>query len=150
MVPLDDFGDCEIAALPERLAAARDWDARLALVESVMVRRLCAAPAGEPGVDWAYGEIIRRSGKIRIGALAQRLGWSRRRLVERFRLDCGLAPKAIARVARFSAAHAMAAAAEPRDWADIAVACGYSDQSHLIREFAAFAGVGPTRWRFPS
>ena len=68
---------------------------------------------------------------------------------ERFHRDCGLPPKAIARIVRFNAAQAKATAVERPDWADIAIACGYSDQPHLIREFVAFAGVAPTQWRFP-
>ena len=150
MVSLDELFDREIAALPERIAAARGWDERLALVEKLVVRRLRTCEVSDPGVVWAFDQIVRHDGKVRIAALAKRLDWSWRKLVERFHRDCGLPPKAIARIVRFNAAHAKAAAVERPDWADIAVACGYSDQPHLIREFVAFAGVAADPMAFPA
>jgi AraC-like DNA-binding protein len=29
---------------------------------------------------------------------------------------------------------------------DIAIRCGYADQSHLVRDWRQFAGASPTQW----
>jgi AraC-like DNA-binding protein len=40
----------------------------------------------------------------------------------------------------------MARGAPAPDWATLALDAGYFDQSHLIRDFAAFAGVTPAQF----
>ena len=62
----------------------------------------------------------------------------------------GVPPKYLARIIRFrNAANRIAtlatAPAQP-DWAQFAIACGYYDQAHLIREFQEFARCTPGRY----
>jgi transcriptional regulator GlxA family with amidase domain len=82
-------------------------------------------------------------GRVRVAELARELGWSRRRLVARFREEVGLPPKAAARMQRFEHARSVAGRADRPDWARIAVECGYYDQSHLINDFRAVTGQTP-------
>jgi AraC-like DNA-binding protein len=56
----------------------------------------------------------------------------------------GLRPKEAARVARFDRARRQLTPATRL--ADLAAAHGFADQSHLVREFHAFAGCTPTGW----
>lgn len=147
MVHLDDLGDAGIAVLRRQLEDTRDWGARLALAEDFVRARLARAPTPDPRIAYAWSAIARSRGRIRIGALSERLGWSRKHLVGRFREEIGIAPKAVARMARFNGALALAARAEAAGWADIAFACGYADQAHLAREFQEFGGKTPGEWR---
>lgn len=147
MAPFPELADGEIMEIEDRLAQLNAWDARLDLVERFVARRIARAVAIDPAVEWAYKTLANSGGRMRIGALARKLDWSRRRLVERFREDVGLPPKAVARIIRFNAAKALAASAPAPDWAGIAAECGYSDQSHLVREFGELAGTSPTAWR---
>lgn len=54
----------------------------------------------------------------------------------------GMNPKEYGRIARFQRALRMMQLGS-RDYADIAYANGYSDQSHFIREFRQFSGLTP-------
>jgi AraC-like DNA-binding protein len=59
----------------------------------------------------------------------------------------GLTPGRYYRVRRFARILFAVARNGPRHLADLAAAAGYSDQSHLIREFREHAGMTPTQYR---
>jgi transcriptional regulator GlxA family with amidase domain len=86
---------------------------------------------------------------MRIGELAERVFLSRRRLSTLFVAELGITPKEAARTMRFT--HAVARIGEgvrrsSLDLAGVAAECGFADQSHLDREFGAFAGTSPSAW----
>jgi AraC-like DNA-binding protein len=148
MVPLADLPGLGLAPLGDRLAGL-GWAERLAAAEAWAAARVRAGLAAQRSdaraTRHAYLLLARSAGAPRIGALADRLGWSRKRLVARFREEIGLAPKPVARILRFRKATRLAAAGAP-DWSDIAAACGYADQAHLAREFRRLAGASPGGW----
>jgi AraC-like DNA-binding protein len=129
--------------LVERLHEAEGWDARFRLLDRVLSGRLRHARPASAEVLWAWRRLVATHGDVLVGRLAEELGWSRKRLVARFREEIGLPPKAVARVLRFERARALATSGSPPDWARIAVESGYYDQSHLIKEFRAFTGRTP-------
>jgi AraC-like DNA-binding protein len=147
MVLLDDLGDRTIEGLRERLGAERSWRRRFTLAEAAILPRLASGRGPSEAVTWAYRRIVQTGGAARIGAIAERLEWSRKHLAARFHEEVGMGPKTIARIARFNRAQAMAAGSDGAGWADIAAACGYADQAHLVREFTALAGATPGAWQ---
>ena len=95
---LDDVLGRLGAELPERLACARDWEARFALLDVLLGERLLAAPSPPPDVV-RVDPLIETSGRLPVEALAAELGCSRRHLAARFREHVGVSPKAAARIA---------------------------------------------------
>lgn len=146
MVTLDDLGDGDIVRLREQLGAERDWDRRIDITERFVAARLRRAPGADAAVNFAYRHILASKGTVRMSRLARELGWSRKHLTARFHRELGLAPKSIARIARFQNVLAQARHARSIGWADIAMACGYADQAHLTREFLEMSGTTPSRW----
>jgi AraC-like DNA-binding protein len=130
--------------LAERLADAPTWDRRLDLVESAMLGAAGDRLDFDPSIAWAWGVLRRRGGDVPVGALAAEVGWSRRHFATRFRAEIGLAPKVAARVLRLERARALLAHGEPAGL--VAARCGYTDQSHLVREFRALAGCTPNAY----
>jgi AraC-like DNA-binding protein len=92
----------------------------------------------------ALRAIDERGGRVKIDALARAAGASERTLLRLFERHVGLAPKELARVARFQ--RALAAIASGAPLAIAAHAAGFADQAHLTREFGALAGAPPSRW----
>lgn len=134
--------------------------ARLALIERELLRRLRTAngdsadamrPAGALAlVQRAVAALDGSGGALRVEQLADGLGVSRQHLAAQFRQHVGLSPKLFARICRFRQATAALKAAPARspDWAQLALECGYFDQSHLIHDFQALAATTPERFHF--
>lgn len=95
-------------------------------------------------VQAAVARIFGAQGNLRVDDLAAAVGTSRRSLERLFRARLGCSPKALCDVLRFQSAMRHAQAGGAVNWADIAHAAGYFDQSHLIRDFRRFAGATPT------
>jgi AraC-like DNA-binding protein len=135
-VPLEEILD---PFLVERLADVSDWDARFALLDETLAPGIAdARPSRE--VAWAWQLLRETHGRVAIGALAAELGWSRKRIVARFRDEIGLPPKAVARLLRFERARELAGT---MPWGELAFECGFSDQPHLIAEFRRITGRTP-------
>ena len=77
---------------------------------------------------------------------ARLLSISERRLHQIMTAEVGLSPKVWSRVQRFQhAVNLLQARAEPR-WEQLALTCGFYDQSHFCNEFKAFSGIDPSTY----
>lgn len=118
----------------ERVVAAESW---------LMKASAAAAPAS--AVDDA-ARLLLRSGGIRIADLAARSELSLRQFERRFTAAVGLSPKLYGRTARLSRALVFKRRRPELGWAEVALAAGYADQAHLVRECTALAGAPPRRF----
>ncbi|GAA0398051.1 helix-turn-helix domain-containing protein [Streptomyces luteireticuli] len=133
--------------LTDRLAEAPDWPARFRLLDSYLIARIGAGPELPAQVRHAWQRLSMLSGDVRIGALADEVGWSRQHLNARFRREIGLSPKSVARIARLQRSLSLMYDTGPLSWADAAAAAGYADQPHLNRDFRMLTGCSPTEFR---
>ncbi|HZT94721.1 MAG TPA: helix-turn-helix domain-containing protein [Gaiellaceae bacterium] len=136
-VPLEELLPRDLVA---RIGAEESWDARFAALDRELGRRLAEARPPDAGVVFAWERLRATHGTARVGALASELAWSRKRVAARFREQIGLPPKAAARLLRFERARELAGT---MSWGEVAFACGFADQPHLIAEFRAFTGRTP-------
>ncbi|RKT53984.1 helix-turn-helix domain-containing protein [Saccharothrix australiensis] len=119
------------------------WQARFRLLDRLLAERLARGPAPDDAVRVAWRRLAETGGTLRIGALADEIGWTRQHLVTRFRDQLGLTPKTAARTLRLHRAASLLPTAPP---ARVAADCGYADQSHLNRDFRALTGITPTAY----
>jgi AraC-like DNA-binding protein len=143
VLPLEDLIGREALLLRERLLETRALEARFALVEAWLLARLQPRFEPSPLVCWALQRIEASAGRLPVETLAREAGVSRKHLAVLFRRQIGLGMKSLARLHRFRAATALLAGREQVPWAELAEACGYYDQSHLVREFRDFSGLTP-------
>jgi AraC-like DNA-binding protein len=143
VVDLEAVFGVEARRLSQRLAAAPNSAVRFAIVEHFLLRRL-----NEHAINPALAEAVIRlrasGGSLPIRDLAVEIGYSGKHMITLFRDAVGATPKVYARLLRLERAVKMIHKAQRAGWAEIALACGYYDQAHFIREFRQFTGDTPT------
>jgi AraC-like DNA-binding protein len=129
--------------LRERLALADDDSARVALLEAWLATRVRREPA--PALTAAVTTILQSPAGADLTSVASQAGISLRQLERQFVADVGITPKTFARLARLQTALSLIATGQ--SLGDIAVTCGYYDQSHMTRDFIHLARTSPAAWR---
>jgi len=81
-----------------------------------------------------------------VAECANSVGVSERRLSQVFREQVGVSPKMWCRIRRFQTAVRTLHKGLAVRWVELALACGYYDQSHFANDFRAFSGVDPTTY----
>jgi AraC-like DNA-binding protein len=146
----DVLGDVAADELREQIATAPGWRERFAILDATLSRRLDGEQRVPAPVAQAWRLLLASAGTTPIAKIAREVGFSGRHLTNRFRQEIGLTPKLASRVIRFHRARHLLQAqvtAERRwDIAWAAACCGYSDQSHLVRDFGTFAELPPSQW----
>ncbi len=146
------------AELTDRLAGAGDWASCCAVLDQVLLALVARQPVGpvDHRLHQAWDRIVDTGGRVRVDDLAAEVGYGRHQLRSLFRREYGLSPKQASRIVRFERSCAIVQDVErvrarsPRagtpTLAEIAVRCGYYDQSHLARDWVDLAGCPPSKW----
>lgn len=135
----DVFNARDVSLLEEMLMEAPDSSTRFARIESFLLRNLREFRSDT--VVCKAAECLRRNPSLRVRGLAAQLDVCERHLSRSFRTMFGASPKQFARVARIDRILAMRQSGLA--WANIAYACGFADQAHMINDFDAIVGQTP-------
>jgi AraC-like DNA-binding protein len=140
-----------VLELRDRLARVASFEARVACAQAWLGERLAAARGGD-ALDalvntWhprgAVEGDVELSQARRVATWARQLGWSERHLHRRFVERTALAPALHGRLLRFQGLMQAHARSPQAPLTDLALAAGYFDQSHCIRDCRAFTGQPP-------
>ena len=143
---LEDIWGRQATVLRERMREAGTMEGKFAMLERHLLCRLSRAGEGRrpATVDLALAELQR--GAEPISGISRRIGLSSRRLSEVFRAHVGVSPKLYHRIQRFQSAVQQIHAGNDVRWPELALACGYYDQSHFANDFREFSGISPTTY----
>ena len=146
LLDLSDLAGRDGRRLGDAVRGLATWNERFAALDEFLLQRTDGAPAPAPEVRWAWRRLVSSAGAVPIGSLAREVGWSHKHLISKFRQQIGLPPKTTARLLRFEHVWRRLGDARPAHWDRIAADGGYSDQSHLIRDFREFTGGSPAEF----
>lgn len=119
---------------------------RLRYLEQFLLHRFVGRLSRNPIVDFALSSFQRAPGLSTVQEVARSTGWSERHFSQVFREQVGFSPKAWTRILRFQRVVQELHAGVDVPWAEMALDCGYYDQSHFANEFRAFSGVDATTY----
>ncbi|WP_437738171.1 helix-turn-helix domain-containing protein [Sorangium sp. So ce1335] len=153
IVPARDLWGGRADALLEQLAAAGAGvtldaaRARLEAIERALEGRLLGPDVFEPASAAVARAAVRKLslGGGTVEETASALHVSPRNLRRAFVATVGVSPKQYARIARFQRVVANMQVARGA-WSEVALASGYCDQPHLVREFRELAGLSPVEF----
>ena len=127
----------------KKLVRCRSFDEAIEIFIA-QIKKLDLKPAEtDEKVAEAVKLIEENPGEIKISEIAAAVNLSVRQLERRFKKSSGLSPKQYARTRRIRAT-AVAVVENMRiNWANHAAEMGFTDQSHLTREFSSITGRSP-------
>jgi len=127
--------------VPERVGLPET----LRRLDHLFEKHLVGRPPEQQRLDQVVRWIETHAGNVRIEEAAAMVGKSRRQLERTFLDTVGVTPKLFASIVRFQ--NAAARIARPgAKLADVALASGYTDQSHMTNEFRRLSGTSPSRF----
>lgn len=130
--------------LEEALVEAPSLRSKVQIAEKFLARQAERSNATDR-ISRLTTAIIDHRGAPLVQDLAIAAGISDRQLYRNFIEQTGLPPKMFGRVVRFNAAFRTKVFEAPNErWTDIAQDSGYSDHSHMLRDFRYFSGNNPT------
>jgi AraC-like DNA-binding protein len=134
--------------LRDRLREAPTPARKFAILESALLRRLAQSKhqRPDPVIDFALTHLRNSPGTATIAELTRHIGLSSRSLSQRFHEQVGVSPKLYCRIQRFQQAVQQIHHGADIHWAELALTCGYYDQSHFANDFRAFSGLSPTTY----
>jgi AraC-like DNA-binding protein len=140
-VELTSLGGISLDLLAERLSSASDMPSRQLVVEDLVrgARPLARDVRGRR----AASLVEAHGGQLRVDDLAKALGLSVRSLERLCVEQLGMGPKRLGRLVRLRQVLVRLQAGNFGTLADLAHACGYSDQPHLNRDFKHLTGRLP-------
>lgn len=148
-VSLDEVWGARAAALLERVQEAATDRARADALQQGLLTRLGSGPSrpASPTLD-GLQRAIAEAPADDVRALASAAGVGERRLQQLFHRHIGLPPRTWRRLARLHACIRGLRQRTDVHWADVALAHGFYDQAHLVREFQDLCGCTPSAfWR---
>lgn len=145
IVPLRELWGTRAERLLELLAAAKTGRECVELLSEAVRSQLCErAEADLLAVRFARA-IRDAQGNARLAALARECGTTVRTLERRFEAGIGLSPKQYQRITRIARVFD-GVGKEKRGWAELALDCGYYDQSHLVEDCHRLLGRSPDQF----
>lgn len=146
-VDLDLIASVEGRRLKERLLETPSRSGRVDLMQAfVREARKRPSASGNGAAAFATRTLLESGGSVALETVQTGLRTTERSLQRLFAAEVGISPRLFARICRFQSAFRRLNEGRFSALGDLAHDAGYADQSHFIRAFKEFAGMGPKEY----
>jgi len=147
IIPVEDVFDKKIKILQESLFKQNN-QMRTELLNSFFYSLIASKTTSNQFlIDHSLSFIIKNKGQFSIKQLVEYTGYTERHLERKFKECIGLNPKKFGNVVRLH--HFLKLLKDKPDDTNLTTICydaGFSDQSHLIKDFKKHTGITPTEY----
>lgn len=134
----------EIRSIHEQMCNSEGIEQVISIAEAFLEAVIIRSKKALKGIDNVSSVILNQNNPISIDKLASDACLSNRQFQRRFTESTGIGPKLFDKVVRFEKAFFLKNANPTLDWLSIALACGYYDYQHLVKEYKFFTNMTPT------
>lgn len=146
IIPLQDIWGAKADNLYNQLMETPSIEWRFQLLEQFLLNHLDEQYERHYAVNTALDMMTVGHHTYNISEIQKEVALSPPRFIQVFRDDIGVSPKIFSRLHRFRRAVDTISSQRYTNWTDIALQCGYYDQSHFINDFQSFAGITPSAY----
>lgn len=146
---LEDIWGRAVDDVIEGLLEADDTAERIAWLEQELIKRLWMDDPTDRLLLTSMDYLYAYRGNLSMALLAEKVNYSERTLRRTFQQQLGMSPKELSSIIQFQGLLQLLAKGAPSSFTDIALQCGYYDQSHLIKSFHRFYGAAPSKIMSP-
>lgn len=136
----------EISLVNSRLNSTDNYQEMISIVETFLIGKFNRLNADAHPIDHIGRHIIKSPENVSLSKLAALANLCPRQFERKFVERTGVGPKLFARMARFNKVCKLKYMHPADDWLGIALACGYQDYPHLVRDCKAFANATPVNY----
>lgn len=136
----------EIGLVNSRLNSTDNYREMIDIVETFLIAKFSSLKVGMNSIDRIVKCIIKSPENVSLDKLAAYANLCPRQFERKFIERTGVGPKLFARMARFNKVYKLKYMHPCDDWLGIALACGYHDYPHLVRDCKEFAATTPTHY----
>jgi AraC-like DNA-binding protein len=145
-IDAEDIFPKKIRLVNHRLNSTDNYQEMIKIVEWFLLDVVRTAKKDAHALDFVTNSIIEHPENSSILQRAKESFLCPRQFERKFKERMGVNPKLFARIARVNKAFRIKYRAPGDDWLSIALACGYHDYHHLVKDFHDFTGLSPNAY----
>lgn len=148
IIPVEDIFGTKAIAFHESLLVINEAGQRLQILNKFFTSlQKAASLANHVLLECSLDFICKNKGDITVQQLMKHTGYTERHIERTFRESIGISPKKFGNIVKLhSFLRMLKQDLKRQNLTSICYETGYSDQSHLIKEFRKYTGITPTQY----